>query len=90
LYAADALYFEAGPQIGLAVSKKETFTSTLVTSAEESDPRSFDWGFNLGAGINLHSGLTIGARYYLGMGEIYENNNDFKNRVLQFSIGFAL
>lgn len=86
-YLTDGFFIEAGPQIGLAISHKEEFEGTLFDSAAEFDPNNFDYGANFGAGIKTNSGVNIGARYHLGLGDIYEENNP-RNRVLQFYVGF--
>ena len=89
IYLDEAFFLEAGPQIGLAVSHKEEFDSNfgLFDTSQEFDPESFDWGINFGAGFKTESGITLGARYHLGKGSIYDEGNP-KNRVWQFYIGF--
>ena len=90
LYPIQNFYFEAGPQVGLAISHKEEFDSefNLFDSEQEFDPKSFDYGANVGVGVKTNDGFTLGARYYFGMGDIYDEGNP-KNRVLQISAGFA-
>ena len=90
LYPIKNFYFEAGPQLGLAISHKEEFDSefNLLDSEAEFDPRSFDYGANVGLGIKSDSGFGIGARYYFGLGDIYDEGNP-RNRVLQISASFA-
>ncbi|MBP0904407.1 porin family protein [Mariniflexile gromovii] len=89
IYPDEAFFLEAGPQVGLAVSHKEEFDSNfgLFDTSQEFDPESFDWGINFGAGFKTESGITLGARYHLGKGSIYDEGNP-KNRVWQFYIGF--
>lgn len=94
-YPSQNFFLEVGPQIGLAISHKEEFksgSSSLfnTSSSEEFDPNNFDWGFNFGAGFKTDSGVSLGVRYHLGMGDLYDNNQKAKNRVWQFSIGFDL
>ncbi|KJD32581.1 hypothetical protein PK35_10285 [Tamlana nanhaiensis] len=89
IYPVQHFFVEAGPQIGIAVSHKEEFDGNgffNITSEEE--PENFDWGFNFGGGFKTDSGVTLGARYHLGMGSVYEESNP-KNRVWQFYIGFG-
>ena len=76
MYPSENFFLETGPQIGLAVSHKEKF-----------NPQNFDWGFNFGAGFKTNSGVSLGARYHLGLGSIYDEGSP-KNRVWQFSLGF--
>lgn len=89
LYPVDAFFLEAGPQVGLAVSHKEEFDSSfgLFDTSREFEPQNFDWGMNFGAGFKTESGVSLGVRYHLGKGSIYDEGNP-KNRVWQFSIGF--
>jgi hypothetical protein len=44
---------------------------------------------NFGAGFKTDSGISFGARYHLGLGDLYDNGKAY-NRVWQFSIGFDL
>ncbi|MFL1011873.1 porin family protein [Flavisericum labens] len=89
IYPASTFYLETGPQIGLAISHKEEFDSNfgLFDTSQEFDPNNFDWGFNFGGGFKTKSGVTLGVRYHLGMGDIYDEGSP-QNRVWQFSLGF--
>jgi len=82
-------FLEAGPQIGLSISHKETFDSgfILYDSSKEFEPRNFDWGLNFGGGFKTNSGVSLGVRYHLGLNDIYDEDKP-KNRVWQFYIGF--
>ena len=85
----EAFFLEVGPQVGIAVSHKEEYDSSfgLFDTSQEFDPQSFDWGMNFGAGFKTESGVSLGVRYHLGLGSVYDEGNP-KNRVRQFSIGF--
>lgn len=85
-YLAKTFFIEAGPQVGFAVSKKETLDTVIGDFENDSEPNSFDWGLNVGTGIKVNA-ATIGLRYHFGMGDLYEDT-DFKNRVFQISVGF--
>jgi opacity protein-like surface antigen len=89
LYPTENFFLEAGPQIGLAISHKEEFDDNfgLFDTSQEFDPSRFDWGINFGGGFKTGSGVTLGVRYHLGLGDIYDEGNP-KNRVWQFSLGF--
>ena len=89
LYPSENFFLEAGPQAGLAISHKEEFDSnfSLFNTSQEFDPQSFDWGVNFGGGFKTDSGISLGVRYHLGMGSIYDEGNP-KNRVWQFYLGF--
>lgn len=87
-YPSKNFFLEAGPQIGLAVSHKEVYEG-LFNSSTQYNPNNFDWGMNFGGGFKTDSGISLGVRYHLGLGDLYD---DYKahNRVWQFSVGFDL
>ncbi len=89
LYPNANFFLEAGPQIGLAVSHKETFDDSfnLFDTSEEFNPSNFDWGVNFGGGFKTDSGVSFGVRYHLGLGDVYDEGKP-KNRVWHFSLGF--
>ncbi len=87
-YPSKNFFLEAGPQIGLAVTHKEEYDG-LFSSSREFDPNNFDWGINFGTGFKTDSGITLGVRYHLGMGDLYDEGKA-QNRVWHFSIGFDL
>jgi hypothetical protein len=88
VYPAKSFFLEAGPQIGLAISNKEEY-SGFFNSSQEYNPNNFDWGMNFGAGFKTDSGISFGARYHLGLGDLYDEAKAY-NRVWQFSVGFDL
>ncbi|RTY91962.1 PorT family protein [Flavobacterium sp. RSP46] len=90
-YPSRNFFLEVGPQIGLAISHREEFNSgfSLFDTNQEFEPNNFDWGVNFGAGFKTDSGISLGVRYHLGKGDIYEEGKA-QNRVLQFSLGFDL
>ena len=87
-YPIQNFFLEAGPQIGLAISHKEEYTG-LFSGTTEYEPSNFDWGLNFGGGFKTDSGISLGVRYHLGLGDLYDEGKA-KNRVLQFSLGFDL
>lgn len=87
-YPSKNFFLEAGPQIGLAISHKEEYDG-LFSSSQEYDPNNFDWGMNFGAGFKTNSGISLGMRYHLGLGDLYDEGKA-QNRVWQFSVGFDL
>ena len=87
-YPSKNFFLEAGPQVGLAVSHKEEYDG-LFSSSQEYDPNNFDWGLNFGGGFKTNSGISLSARYHLGLGDLYDKDKA-QNRVWQFSIGFDL
>ncbi|MFC0604626.1 porin family protein [Winogradskyella pulchriflava] len=89
MYPDDNFFLEVGPQVGLAISHEEEFDSdfNLFDTSQEFEPNNFDWGVNFGGGFKTDSGISLGVRYHLGLGDIYDEGSP-KNRVWQFSIGF--
>jgi hypothetical protein len=87
-YPSKNFFLEAGPQIGLAISNKEAYEG-LFNSSQQYDPNNFDWGMNFGGGFKTDSGISLGVRYHLGLGDLYDTNRAH-NRVWQFSVGFDL
>ncbi|RBN49277.1 porin family protein [Flavobacterium psychrolimnae] len=87
-YPSKNFFLEVGTQIGLAVSHKEEYDG-LFSSSQEYDPNNFDWGMNFGGGFKTDSGISLGVRYHLGLGDLYDEGKA-QNRVLQFSLGFDL
>ncbi|CAM3089649.1 porin family protein [Flavobacterium frigoris] len=87
-YPSKNFFLEAGPQIGLAISHKEEYDG-LFSSSQEYDPNNFDWGMNFGGGFKTNSGISLGVRYHLGLGDLYDEGKA-QNRVWQFSVGFDL
>lgn len=90
-YPSKNFFLEAGPQIGLAISHKEEFDSSfgLFDTSSEFDPSSFDWGVNFGGGFKTNSGVSLGVRYHLGLGDIYDEGAP-RNRVWMFFLGVDL
>lgn len=87
-YPSKNFFLEAGSQIGLAISHKEEYDG-LFSSSQEYDPNNFDWGMNFGGGFKTNSGISLGVRYHLGLGDLYDEGKA-QNRVWQFSVGFDL
>ncbi|WP_034044339.1 porin family protein [Wocania ichthyoenteri] len=82
IYPSENFFLEAGPQIGLAISHKEEFDSSfgLFDTSQEFNPSNYDWGINLGGGFKTNSGVSLGIRYHIGMGNVYDEGSP-KNRV---------
>jgi opacity protein-like surface antigen len=103
LYTVAGINLQVGPQIGLLTSaKREDFvtgTSGTVTEKDiKSDLKKTDMSLALGVGWDLPLGLSVDARYNLGLND----NNDgavtssgasigqVKNQVWQLSVGYKL
>ena len=91
-YVAEGLSIEAGPQIGLLLSATDEYED------EEDDIKDFlkstDFGINLGLGYKLGSGLNFSARYNLGLSDNLDvdgfetDGAEYKNSVIQISVGY--
>jgi len=91
-YVADGFSLEAGPQIGLLVSTTDEYED------EEDDIKDFlkstDFGINFGLGYKLESGLNFTARYNIGLSDNLDADDfetdgaEYKNSVIQFSVGY--
>ncbi len=88
-YPSENLFLELGPQIGLAISHKESYDAgfNVFDTSQEFDPNSFDYGVNFGGGFKIDPNISLGVRYHLGLGDVYDEGKP-QNRVWQFSIGF--
>jgi hypothetical protein len=88
VYPTNGFFLEAGPQIGLAITHKEEFDSNfnLFDTSQEFNPNSFDWGVNFGGGFKTDTGVSLGVRYHLGLGDVYSEGKP-QNRVWQLSLG---
>lgn len=98
-YATEALYIEAGPQVGFLMSAKEDWSTSATFGGEtESESgeddvkdafKSIDFGFNLGAGYNITENLSLGLRYNLGLSNIADSDDvKIKNGVFQFAVAY--
>lgn len=91
-YVAEGLSIEAGPQIGFLLSATDEYED------EEDDIDEFlkstDFGLNLGLGYKLDSGLFFNARYNLGLSDNLDVDDfetdgaEYKNSVIQISVGY--
>lgn len=92
IYVADGFFFQAGPQVGFLLSATDEY------EGEEDDIKDFlkgtDFGINFGLGYKLDSGLNFGARYNLGLSdnldttEFESEGAEYKNSVIQISVGW--
>ena len=91
-YVIEGLSIEAGPQVGFLVSAEAEFEEGDLEGSEDIKDfvSSVDFGLNFGVGYKLDFGLNFGARYNLGLANIADDSDagDFKNGVLQFSVGY--
>ena len=81
-FVAEGISLEAGPQAGVAVTLEDSEGTDLELTHE-----TVDYGLNFGGGYELPSGLFAQVRYYFGLMNI-SINDDYKNSVIQFSLGY--
>jgi hypothetical protein len=87
LYTIAGINLQAGPQFGF-LSRAEIDDQDVKDSFKKSDI-----SLALGAGWDLPFGLTLDARYNLGLSKINENDpgmDNIKNQVWQVSVGYKL
>lgn len=89
-YVDEGFSIEAGPQVGFLVSSELEIDGQTEDIKDEMS--SIDFGLNFGLGYKLETGLCFGARYNLGLSNIwdFEGSDDFKNQnsVIQISVGY--
>jgi len=91
-------YVGAGPYLAFGISGKNKYDSDWGSTETDFDfdkngtQKGTDFGVNFLAGYQLSNGLTLGAGYGLGISDIAPESAGYKqnNRVLSFSVGFAL
>jgi hypothetical protein len=94
LYTIAGINIQVGPQIGFLSSAqaKETIGGITTTTDVKSLIKSNDFSLALGLGWDLPFGLTIDARYNLGLSKINDSvgSLDTRNQVIQVSAGYKL
>lgn len=86
LYLIGGLNLQAGPQFGF-LTAAEIDETDVSNSLKNSDISA-----NLGLGWDLPFGLTVDARYNLGLSDVNDglSSESFKSRVIQVSLGYKL
>lgn len=95
---AGNFFVGAGPYAAFGISGKNKYSSGYGEAesdfkfGKDETQKGTDFGVNFLAGYQLSSGLTLGAGYGLGLSDIAPDgfNTKQNNRVLSFSVGFAL
>ena len=98
---ATHLFLGAGPYAAFAIAgqnKFETAGSSSETDLEFGDSdtddlKGIDFGVNLLGGVQLNSGISLGAGYGIGLTDLRPTGDGEEgkttNRVLSFSVGFS-
>ena len=84
-YPIEGFNLQFGPQFAYLVDAK--YNDNNIDNVYNNT----DWSLNVGAGFDIN-GVQIGARYNIGLTNIYtgEQDNINENRVVQVYIGFEL
>lgn len=98
LYTVAGINIQAGPQFGFVNSAEApvlTAPNTYTLQDVKARTKGSDLTAAVGLGWDLPFGLTIDARYNLGLSKIYDKaptneTADAKNQVIQFSLGYKL
>ncbi|WP_051554582.1 porin family protein [Maribacter antarcticus] len=80
-YPVEKISIEAGPYVGLLLSKKDNNPSTL-------DYQKMDFGAVLGLGYRLVDNVEIGLRYSYGVLDITKTPGKIKNRTFQLALSY--
>jgi hypothetical protein len=97
LYAVGGLNLQVGPQIGFVTGGDVKSTLSNGTSSTQNAKdlvNGSDWSVAMGLGWDIPFGLSLAARYNLGVSSnninYYGSTSTFKNQVFQVSVGFNL
>lgn len=94
IYLMAGLNLQVGPQIGFVSGGdvKQTISGVTTVQSAKDFVKGSDTSVAMGAGWDLPFGLSIDARYNLGVSSngISGSTTSFKNQVFQVSAGFKL
>lgn len=96
LYTVAGINLQAGPQFGFLTTAESDYNPLTNQPQNGADLKSAykksDLSLAIGAGWDLPFGLTIDARYNLGLSKIEDNPSieATKNQVFQVSLGYKL
>jgi hypothetical protein len=100
IYLAAGLNLQLGPQFGFVTNAETPIQDQLNPTSYEVDDvkdkmKGSDISAALGAGWDLPFGITIDARYNLGLSKMYDDvprgqTDNSKNQVFQLSLGYKL
>lgn len=94
LYTVAGINLQVGPQFGfLSLAEVKSTGANASTDDIKDQCKKSDMSAAFGLGWDLPFGLTIDARYNLGLSKIFDdasNNSNAKNQVIQLSVGYKL
>lgn len=92
-YLIGGLNLQAGPQFGFVTKAEGTDPLTGQVTDIKDLLKGSDISAGLGLGFDAPFGLTLDARYNLGLSEVFDDaaqTQEAKNQVFQISVGFKL
>ncbi|CAM3756907.1 porin family protein [Flavobacterium gelidilacus] len=93
-YVANDFQLEVGPYVGFLFDAdvKATFQGQSQTADAKDFLKSNDLGINLGLNYDFSNAIFFNARYSAGLVQIGDtgSEDDIKNSVIQFGLGFRL
>jgi len=95
LYLAAGLNLQLGPQFGFITKASQEIPNLAGGKTKEDvkdDLKGSDLSLGFGAGWDLPFGLTVDARYNLGLSKINgkDQPEEAKNQVIQLSLGYKI
>lgn len=85
-YLTNGIAIEAGPQAGFLMNKDLKFSDL---DPDSSNFNEFNFSVNVGLSVNLPLNLMVSARYNAGLTDVVNHPDvDWKNRVMQLSVGY--
>jgi hypothetical protein len=94
LYTVAGINIQLGPQLGFASGgqAKYTFNNVVTTQNYSSVIKNNDFSVAMGLGWDLPFGLSVDARYNLGLSNINNStaSGEIKNQVIMVSAGYRL
>ena len=96
LYTVAGINIQAGPQFGFITKAerplRDNFNNYSVQDVKDK-MKSSEFSLGMGLGWDLPFGLTVDARYNLGLTNVYDDaqqSGEAKNQVFQVSLGYKL
>lgn len=91
LYTVAGINLQVGPQFGFITKAEQEDLLTGKMENVKSKLKGSDLSLALGAGWDLPFGITLDARYNLGLSDINDSSGEsIKNQVWQVSLGYKL
>jgi hypothetical protein len=88
-FVGENVSIDAGPQVGLLLYSKRSNGHEDLDDLKDAS-NSFDYGMNLGASYEMNNGIFMSARYYYGLANVLNTDDNLKanNTVIQISLGY--